>query len=97
MPRSLKIHIPEPCNEGWGTMEGDERRRFCERCQLHVVNLSALSDDEARRTLDGRVGGQRLCVHAMTAQDGTLISKTTQQQRLVDTLRELAEKRKKKP
>lgn len=91
------IQIPDPCDEGWDNMSGDERVRFCERCQKSVVNLSEMTDSEVRKALKDapRQGG--LCVHVLRTQEGTLFTRTTQQQRLVTTLRALADLRKKKP
>ena len=40
------IDIPRPCSQPWDTMKGDERRRFCEACGLHVHNLSAMTAQE---------------------------------------------------
>lgn len=52
MPRQLPrphelLHISEPCSVGWGSMSGDERARFCARCQKHVHNLSEVTPGEA--------------------------------------------------
>ncbi len=41
-------------------MTGDEKRRFCSHCQLHVHNLSAMSPEEVRTMISER--GQRRCV-----------------------------------
>lgn len=41
-------------------MQGDQRRRFCESCQLHVHNLSALTKREIKQLL-ARTGDGRLC------------------------------------
>lgn len=35
----------------WEEMKGDDKRRYCEHCQLHVHNLSAMSLHEQRETL----------------------------------------------
>jgi hypothetical protein len=38
--------ISHPCPQDWNAMAGDDKRRFCEHCQLYVHNLSALSSAE---------------------------------------------------
>lgn len=46
--KSSDVPIPEPCGEDWAGMTGDERRRFCARCDQHVHDLSAMTETEAR-------------------------------------------------
>jgi hypothetical protein len=41
-------------------MTGDDKRRFCEQCQLHVHNLSAMSEIEQQTLLAQRSG--RKCI-----------------------------------
>src|SRR5947209_4826336 len=41
------LRIASPCNESWDRMVGDERTRFCGRCQKDVHNVSAMARDEA--------------------------------------------------
>ena len=62
------IHIPRPCSQPWDAMKGDERRRFCEACGLHVHNLSAMTAEEAARCVAG--GGGRVCVSFERTNDG---------------------------
>lgn len=38
--------ITKPCQQNWDAMTGDEKKRFCSHCQLHVHNLSAMTPDE---------------------------------------------------
>ena len=35
------------CDLRWGDLDGDDERRFCERCEKHVTNLSAMTCDAA--------------------------------------------------
>lgn len=35
----------------WSNMAGDDKRRFCEQCQLHVHNLSQMDEAEQRELL----------------------------------------------
>ncbi len=40
--------IEKPCPANWNEMQGDEKRRFCEHCQLQVHHLSAMTLTEQR-------------------------------------------------
>ena len=44
------IEIASPCTASWDAMHGDNRVRFCDQCNLHVYNLSAMSRQEASAT-----------------------------------------------
>ncbi|MCB9686800.1 MAG: hypothetical protein H6738_13250 [Alphaproteobacteria bacterium] len=46
-----QVRIDEPCHARWAEMSGDERRRFCASCQLHVHDLSAMTEPQARELL----------------------------------------------
>jgi hypothetical protein len=52
--------IEKPCPMDWNAMEGDEKRRFCEHCQLHVNNLSAMTTQEQVELM--KSPGERKCV-----------------------------------
>lgn len=43
--------IEKPCPANWDEMKGDEKKRYCEHCQLHVHNLSEMTPDEQRDLL----------------------------------------------
>ena len=55
-----QVRVAEPCPVAWGAMKGDDQRRFCSHCSLHVHNLSAMPRDEAQRLICESAG--RLCV-----------------------------------
>jgi hypothetical protein len=55
-----QVRIAEPCPVPWDTMKGDDRRRYCSHCNLHVHNLSAMTEDAAQRLICNSAG--RLCV-----------------------------------
>src|SRR4051812_17390707 len=57
--------IEKPCPMKWENMQGDEKRRFCEHCQLHVHNLSAMSPEERRETL--APGPEHRCISYVAA------------------------------
>ena len=68
--RSIKV--ASPCPADWDRMIGDERVRFCGRCELNVYNLSAMSTLEAE-SLIARTEG-RLCVRYYRRKDGSIIT-----------------------
>jgi hypothetical protein len=54
-------------------MEGDEKVRFCQRCELHVFNLSAMEVEEAGARLAEHADG--LCVRFFRRADGTILTR----------------------
>jgi hypothetical protein len=44
-PRSIDIHTP--CPKTWKELVGNDRRRFCEACSLHVHNAAEMTRGEA--------------------------------------------------
>jgi hypothetical protein len=60
------IDVRTPCPADWEEMAGDDAKRFCQHCQKHVHNLSAMPADEAERLVCE--SGGRLCVRF--ARDG---------------------------
>src|SRR5687768_8336611 len=77
MPKPLSLldrtYVATPCTADWGRMEGDEKKRFCGRCNLHVYNVSALSRGEAEALIAGAEG--RLCMRLYRRADGTVLTR----------------------
>jgi hypothetical protein len=48
------------CPMDWNGMRGDDKKRFCEHCQLHVHNLSAMTTQEQDALLSQ--GSGRRCI-----------------------------------
>ncbi len=67
------VRIATPCPASWAAMEGDDRRRFCSQCRLHVYNLSAMTRQEATRFLQEQEG--RVCVRLYRRVDGTVLTR----------------------
>jgi hypothetical protein len=67
------VRIANPCNVPWGAMAGDDRVRFCDRCQLNVYNLSAMTRQEAEDLLRRREG--RTCLRLFRRADGTVLTR----------------------
>ena len=68
-----RIGVATPCGESWDGMEGDDRVRYCDRCALHVYNLSGMSRDEASDLVSG--ADERLCVRFFRRTDGTVLTR----------------------
>lgn len=68
----VKLSIPEPCSQSWSDMRGGTRTRFCESCQHHVHDLSALTQREARALLE-RSATEALCIRYEVDEDGLLL------------------------
>ncbi|HEX6813876.1 MAG TPA: hypothetical protein VF384_19800 [Planctomycetota bacterium] len=69
-----EIAIASPCSADWNQMKGDERRRFCASCKLHVHNLSAMTASQAEELLRD-AGKGRLCVRYYRRADGTVLTR----------------------
>ncbi|MBL8909453.1 MAG: hypothetical protein JNM17_02005 [Archangium sp.] len=54
-------------------MRGDERSRFCQRCSLHVFNVSELSETELRELLVKK--GGVVCGRIFKRADGTVMTR----------------------
>jgi len=67
-----QITIASPCTADWDAMQGDERVRFCDLCELNVYNLSEMGRDEAQELVRETEG--KICVRLYKRRDGTLIS-----------------------
>jgi len=72
LPVLDNVRIASPCNARWEDMAGDDRRRFCEQCSMHVYNVAGLTRDEATRLLVETEG--RLCGRLYRRPDGTIIT-----------------------
>lgn len=68
-----RVRVAAPCQAEWDEMRGDERVRFCHRCELNVYNLSALTRREAERLVMNTEG--RLCVRFYRRADGTILTR----------------------
>jgi len=55
-----ELRITAPCPMKWSELAGDERRRYCGQCSLHVLNAAALTAREAREVLT--TATQRVCM-----------------------------------
>ena len=68
-----RVQIASPCKADWEKMEGDERVRHCQLCNLNVFNISEMTTDEAVELLQNKTG--RLCIQLYRRKDGTVITR----------------------
>lgn len=54
------IRIHTPCPMKWEELVGDDRRRYCDSCALHVLNGSRLARAEARALITNAT--ERVCM-----------------------------------
>jgi ankyrin repeat protein len=77
MPKSAlsfdRITIAAPCDADWETMIGNDQVRFCEHCQLHVTNLSSMTQAQAMSLVAQSRG--RLCVRYLQRANGEILMK----------------------
>ena len=66
------IRIAMPCSADWDDMSGDDRVRFCGKCEKNVYNLSAMTRDEGEALVREKEG--RMCVRLYQRADGTVIT-----------------------
>jgi hypothetical protein len=67
------VQIASPCPVAWEDMTGDERRRFCRHCNLHVYNLADMSRAEADAFVNQAEG--RTCIRLFRREDGTVLTR----------------------
>jgi hypothetical protein len=67
-----RITIPTPCRADWDSMQGDERSRFCSRCEKHVYNLTAMTAQESVALIREKEG--KLCARFFRRPDGTVVT-----------------------
>jgi hypothetical protein len=72
LPMLSRLQVATPCNASWEDMRGDDRVRFCGKCEKNVYNLSELGEDEAEALVYEHEGN--LCARFYRRKDGTLIT-----------------------
>lgn len=78
MPKSVRsldrINIPAPCEADWESMIGNDQVRFCEHCNLHVNDLSAMTRQKAMDFVARSQG--RVCVRFVQKPNGQVLTRT---------------------
>jgi hypothetical protein len=76
LPMLSRIEVAKPCNASWEDMRGDDRVRFCGKCEKNVYNLSELGEDEAEALIYEQEG--KLCARFFRRKDGTVLTSDCQ-------------------
>jgi hypothetical protein len=66
------LTVASPCSANWAEMTGDDRARYCGKCEKNVYNLSAMSAPEAEALLRQKEGD--VCVRFFQRADGTVMT-----------------------
>lgn len=69
-----RIDVASPCTESWEGMVGDDRVRFCGKCEQSVYRLTDLPRVEAYALLERARGGEEICVRYARRADGTIVT-----------------------
>ncbi|MEM7228599.1 MAG: hypothetical protein AAF432_07270 [Planctomycetota bacterium] len=67
-----QLEIASQCDASWDDMAGDERRRFCDQCSLHVYNVAGMTREDAEAMIESHEG--RLCMRLYRREDGTVMT-----------------------
>jgi hypothetical protein len=54
------IHIKTPCPKTWDELSGDDAKRYCSECSLHVLNSVRLTRTQAHRLV--ATASERVCM-----------------------------------
>jgi hypothetical protein len=68
-----QLYVASPCTTDWEAMPGTEQVRFCNQCNLHVYNISAMTRKQAEAVIAETEG--RLCTKLYRRADGTIITR----------------------
>jgi hypothetical protein len=79
LPLLQRARVASPCSVRWEDMQGDDRKRRCDQCNLDVHNIAGLTEREAEALLrssfdDDGVPKQRLCAAIFRRPDGTILT-----------------------
>ncbi len=72
LPMLEDARVASPCNANWAEMVGDDKSRYCGKCEKNVFNLSAMTRDEAELLMLEKEGN--LCIRLYRRKDGTVLT-----------------------
>ena len=67
-----QLPVLNPCHESWDAMDGDAKRRHCESCDQDVIDLSAMSERDAKKIVE-RARKRSTCVRYRVGADGMVM------------------------
>ena len=68
-----RLRVASPCPISWEKMNGNDRVRFCQLCNLSVYNIAELTRREATALIAETEG--RICARLFRRTDGTVITR----------------------
>lgn len=75
LPMLASARVASPCDRRWEDMPGDDRRRYCSDCGLHVHNFAAMTAEEAEAFLRENIPKGRVCGLLYRRADGTVLTR----------------------
>jgi hypothetical protein len=71
LPDELLKHvkIARQCPVEWDELSGDQKTRYCGRCQLHVLNLETANQEDLVNAVLRAAAGERVCVGVSARRD----------------------------
>lgn len=72
LPMLDQVKVASPCNADWNQMQGDDKSRYCGKCEKNVYNLSAMSREDAELLILEKEGN--LCIRLYRRTDGTVLT-----------------------
>lgn len=68
-----RLYVATPCSADWESMQGNDKIRFCQHCNLNVYNISMMTKARAEALISSSEG--RLCTKFYRRMDGTILTK----------------------
>jgi hypothetical protein len=68
-----RLYVATPCSADWDSMQGNDKVRFCQHCNLNVYNISMMTKAQAEALIASTEG--RLCTKFYRRIDGTILTK----------------------
>ena len=72
LPMLDQVKVASPCNADWNQMQGDDKSRYCGKCEKNVYNLSAMTKEDAELLILEKEGN--LCIRLYRRTDGTVLT-----------------------
>src|ERR1700733_11735163 len=67
-----KLKVAQPCPTNWESMDGNDRVRFCQLCELNVYNISEMTAAEIELLFAN--SSRRICARLFKRADGTVLT-----------------------
>jgi hypothetical protein len=67
------VRIASPCSTAWDEMPGDDKIRFCPKCQLNVYNFAEIPETQVNQLLIDQEG--KVCAKVYQRASGNLVTR----------------------